>query len=742
MQMNQPSRLPSVRVLFLDHVARMSGAEQSLADLVAGLAHGPVEPVVVLPEDGPLSAELRAQGILVRKVPMSKRMLETSRTTLARKPLVAVTQLFAFLVAGARLFRLIREVKPHIVHTNTLKTHLLAILPCKAAGVPLVWHMRDILPKGWLLRAFTVCARFTSAIVVPSRAVAEPFKGQRTIFRRLRLVPNGIRVKDFQDARRDRSLREMMGVGANDLVVGIIGRIAPWKGQDVFLRAAAMLAQRHPRAHFTVIGDALFPEKDVPFFQALQRLAIQMGIEDRVSFLGWQPAPEAMAAIDVFVHASLEPEPFGRAIVEAMASGKPVVAAAGGATHEIVPPAAGVIVPPGRPELLADALDRILSDRKLRKRMGEAGAAIADSFFPVQRTVQSVAQIYRHLAPRARRRRVHIPALARMQAKRAAHARKQAAFDQPMGMPTPNIEMQPPPRRSAPRPPHAGGQGAIATRRVPAEPQQRVRIDDEPAPEAPAHAVPVRRPKPKPVSGAQATAVAAMPLASPSITHAPATLFAPLRVEPFVQKPGYDLCKRALDLALGLAIIVLGLPLWLFIAIMIKLESPGPVFFRGVVYGKHCAPITYFKFRSMRIDGDDRAHRRFIERYVRENGGHEVDGEVVYKLLGDERITAVGRWIRKFSLDEIPQIINVLRGEMSFVGPRPPLDYEYELYNDIAKQRLQVLPGITGMQQVWSRDQCSFEQKLNLDMRYIRSRSVWLDLKLIAHTILAIPRGH
>ena len=150
----------------------------------------------------------------------------------------------------------------------------------------------------------------------------------------------------------------------------------------------------------------------------------------------------------------------------------------------------------------------------------------------------------------------------------------------------------------------------------------------------------------------------------------------------FRRKPLYDAAKRAMDLVIALGVLILGLPVWVTIAVLIKLGSHGPVFFRGTVVGKDCRAFTYFKFRSMRINGDDKAHRKFIERYVRENGGHEHEGEVVYKLMGDDRVTAIGRWIRKFSLDEIPQLINVVRGEMSIVGPRPPLDYEFEHYDE------------------------------------------------------------
>lgn len=774
--MNRQRSQP-VRVLFLDHVSRMSGAEQSLADLVVGLAQGPVEPVVCLPEDGPLASQLRAQGVLVRMVPMSKRMLQTSRATLGKNPLAAVARLGAFLVASVRLWRLIREVRPRLVHSNTLKMHLLAILPCMVARVPLVWHMRDILGPGWLRKVFIACGRYANAIVVPSRAVAEPFKSNKKVYRKLRLIPNGIRIEDFVDARNDRSLREAMGVASSDVVIGIVGRIAPWKGQDVFLRAAAMLASRYPRAHFAIIGAVLFPENDIPFERHLHRMVVEYGLQDRVTFLGWQPAPEAMAAIDVFVHASAEPEPFGRAIVEAMAAGKPVVAAAGGAVAEIVPPSAGFIVPPSRPELLADALDRLLSDRKLRKRMGEAGTAIADSFFPVSRTVQSVAQLYRAVAATSKRRGSarRGPLRTRKPSAPKRRAPKQRPVEQPMSWPRTGAErpgsyaeqartqasFTPPSKPARPAPHTSSPKGrAVPVARtdertayepvsyddLPSEslnaflerdgaPTATAVITTRPAPSVEMEQAPVRarrRAKPRPVAGAQ---VATATLTAPGLTL-------PSLPSIFRDKQLYDVAKRVLDLSIALAILIVGLPIWLVVAMLIKLESHGPVLHRGTVYGRGCTPFTYYKFRSMRINGDDKAHRRFIERYVKENGGHELEGETVYKLMGDDRVTPIGRWIRTFSIDEVPQLLNVLKGQMSIVGPRPPLDYEYEHYDDYSKERLKVLPGITGLQQVWFRNSASFDNKLKMDMDYINRRSLWLDIKLILHTIPAALRGH
>jgi lipopolysaccharide/colanic/teichoic acid biosynthesis glycosyltransferase len=162
------------------------------------------------------------------------------------------------------------------------------------------------------------------------------------------------------------------------------------------------------------------------------------------------------------------------------------------------------------------------------------------------------------------------------------------------------------------------------------------------------------------------------------------------------------------------------------------------------------------------VDGDDSAHRDFIRSYVtsgdaarpvadaaggcrrastRDDHPTRDPGNGLYKLIDDPRITPVGRWLRKTSLDEIAQMINVLRGEMSIVGPRPPVLYEYGLYRDYHKQRLAVLPGITGLAQVRARSRASFEEMVEIDLEYIRDRSVWGDLAIIAQTVWVVLSG-
>lgn len=194
--------------------------------------------------------------------------------------------------------------------------------------------------------------------------------------------------------------------------------------------------------------------------------------------------------------------------------------------------------------------------------------------------------------------------------------------------------------------------------------------------------------------------------------------------------------KRVIDVTVVLVSFVLLAPVFLAVSVAIKATSPGPILFRNTVIGKNGKPFTYYKFRSMRTDMDDSEHREFIQRYVREGRGH-VDaqaGEEVFKLTNDPRVTAVGRTIRRLSIDEFPQMINVLKGDMSLVGPRPPVEYEYELYDDAMKQRLLVKPGITGLNQVRARSQSSFEQMYADDLEYIEKQSTWLDLKIIFQT--------
>jgi undecaprenyl-phosphate galactose phosphotransferase len=232
-----------------------------------------------------------------------------------------------------------------------------------------------------------------------------------------------------------------------------------------------------------------------------------------------------------------------------------------------------------------------------------------------------------------------------------------------------------------------------------------------------------------------------------------------------VEKPRYELAKRLLETLLAIIVLLLLSPLWLAVALAIKLTSAGPVLYRGQVAGKNGRIFTYYKFRSMYANRDDTPHRAFITDYVGQYLNPPVglratrtEGRRVQyapkiiafeaqehlppcKLLNDNRVTPVGRLIRKLSIDEIPQLLNVIRGEMAIVGPRPPVLYEYHLYDEWCCQRLTVRPGITGLAQVRGRGTASFSQMLELDLEYIQKRSLWLDIKILLKTPIAMLKG-
>jgi len=203
------------------------------------------------------------------------------------------------------------------------------------------------------------------------------------------------------------------------------------------------------------------------------------------------------------------------------------------------------------------------------------------------------------------------------------------------------------------------------------------------------------------------------------------------------------LVKRTSDLLVALAATLVFLPLWVLITLLIKLDSRGPVFYKQERVGMDGRVFLFYKFRTMRPDADDATHREFQRRYIA--GQSEVspasDGRPVYKLQADPRITRVGRWLRRLSLDELPQLLNVLGGDMSVVGPRPPIPYEVESYELWHRKRLDMKPGMTGLWQVSGRNRLPFDEMVRLDLFYIENWSLLLDLKIILKTLPVMLRG-
>ena len=203
--------------------------------------------------------------------------------------------------------------------------------------------------------------------------------------------------------------------------------------------------------------------------------------------------------------------------------------------------------------------------------------------------------------------------------------------------------------------------------------------------------------------------------------------------------------KRTSDLAITFPVLLAAFPAWLIITLLVKFDSPGPVLFKQERVGMDGRLFLCYKFRTMAADSDDSLHREMyrknIEGSASEGASDGQDHALYGKVAGDPRITRVGKWLRRTSLDELPQILNVIRGDMSIVGPRPPIPYEVEEYDVWHRKRLDMRPGMTGLWQVSGRNRLTFDEMVKVDLFYIENWSLLLDLKIIFLTLPAVFRG-
>ena len=205
---------------------------------------------------------------------------------------------------------------------------------------------------------------------------------------------------------------------------------------------------------------------------------------------------------------------------------------------------------------------------------------------------------------------------------------------------------------------------------------------------------------------------------------------------PVSRLPGrliYDFAKRLFDLTVAVAVMIPALPFMAVIAVLLRIDSPGPIFIRQERLGKDTRPFRMFKFRTMLINSGQ---------LPRELLDHNESSGPLFKMRNDPRITRLGRLLRRGNIDELPQLFNVLWGQMSLVGPRPPLARELEGYDAIQRQRLRVRPGLTGLWQVSGRSDLPFEEMVRLDLLYIKNRSFLYDLKLLIRTVPSVLLCH
>lgn len=339
------------RVLFVNHASKLGGAEQILLALLPAFAG---RASLWLFEDGPLLSRAAALGV-PGLLPQGASAFATVKRDAS---LARALPLLGGMVRGVRgIARAAADFD--VIYANSQKAFVLAAPAALLARRPLVWHLHDILTRAHFgagqLRLLRLLSRIPTLVLVPSQAAAEAFLQLGGDQRRLRVVPNGVTLPDTGPIDRT-ALRQRLGLPDAPLV-GVFSRLSPWKGQEVAMRALAPL----PGVHGVFAGAPLFGEDD--YAAGLRSLAQELGIADRIHFLGHRnDVPELMRAMDAVVHPSVDPEPFGRTLVEAMLCRVPVVATATGAAPEILAQgAAGLLVAPRNPAAITEALSGLLA---------------------------------------------------------------------------------------------------------------------------------------------------------------------------------------------------------------------------------------------------------------------------------------------------------------------------------------------------------------------------------------------
>lgn len=363
------------RILFIDHETRLSGGQLILSELIEGLIASGTEVHLAVPGPGALRDAATDSGAEVHYFRLSGGLRTVSRWELARRPSSVIPKAVDIARTSRDLHRLVKRVRPDVVHTNSLKAHLLATPVTRLARVPQVWHMHDILAgKPATLVAVTALVGARRLVCI-SEATAAPLRPR--LGRRVVVVYNGVpqRPADADAAQR---FREGVGAHRHCVLVTMIGQIAQWKGQDVMIEAAKLVGDRTD-LRFAIVGECLYPANEAEFEARVRIDSAALG--DRLVWTGQvQPIEPVMAASDIVVHASRLPEPFGRVIVEAMAQGTPVISTDIGSGPELVPPHAGMLVPPDDPSALAAAVIELADDAERRLRMGSAARRAAAQF--------------------------------------------------------------------------------------------------------------------------------------------------------------------------------------------------------------------------------------------------------------------------------------------------------------------------------------------------------------------------
>jgi glycosyltransferase involved in cell wall biosynthesis len=373
------------RILFLDHVGALGGAELALLDVARAYRE---TCVFMLFADGPFHDLLTQAGVRVEVLEGGKALHAIRRETW-----------FPGFAAPAQVARLAWQVARRardfdVIHANSQKAFVVACMAGVMARRPVIWDLNDLLLPEHFSRTniwldVMLANHLAVRVIANSQASADALVHQGGDSRKVRVVYNGLDPAPF-DAVTDRdveALRQELKLDGAPLI-GLFGRLAEWKGQHIALNAVAQL----PGVHLLLVGDALFGEQT--YAEGLRRQALRLGIQDRVHFLGFRPdIPALMRLVEVVLHTSTSPEPFGRVIVEGMLARRPVVATRAGGVREIMADGqTGILVAPGDADALAQAIRELISDKNRATELATAGRNHAEERFTVDAMVQAMSR--------------------------------------------------------------------------------------------------------------------------------------------------------------------------------------------------------------------------------------------------------------------------------------------------------------------------------------------------------------
>jgi glycosyltransferase involved in cell wall biosynthesis len=381
----------------MDHTAQMSGGEIALLNLVNEIDRRRFEPIVLLFSPGPLADRLLACGVETYTVPLASAVLNTRKDSLGARSLTKIFAIVTLAFYTCKLCLIVSKLRVQLIHTNSLKADVIGGLVGRILRIPVMWHVRDTISDAYLPKTVARWFRAMSR-VLPNFVIAN---SQAT----MNSLHAGAAEKELTSRGNEFVVWDGTPIGKRGQVsfrsnsdgqqkIALIGRISPWKGQDVFVKAANLLHARFPQAKFLIVGKAMFGEHE--YERMLHQLIEQNGLAQNVIFTGFtDDVPGLIDQVDVVVHASTIPEPFGQVVIEAMAAGKPVVATRGGGVNEIIVDGdSGILVAPGDPVALAEAIAKLLESEPRRREIAEKGYQRVADNFSIKHTADKIQSIY------------------------------------------------------------------------------------------------------------------------------------------------------------------------------------------------------------------------------------------------------------------------------------------------------------------------------------------------------------